>query len=188
MNFICKLIFGIYVVIGINFTVWGAAFFAACGLTAGCLSAGMLAAVQARSANAVFIVIVQLGNCFPAAIPVLLVAERCLLVIRWRRGMIIRIFLAAILLANRTVSGFTTVCFPPGSIMSLRGNHRAVVYNSVAVPANGIARVALFCAGRLLFAACICAGGVKIVVMRVYLTVFNTASMAPCPFMAVCGR
>lgn len=188
MNFICKLIFGIYVVIGINFTVWGAAFFAACGLTAGCLSAGMLAAVQARSANAVFIVIVQLGNCFPAAIPVLLVAERCLLVIRWRRGMIIRIFLAAILLANRAVSGFTTVCFLPGSIMSLRGNHRAVVYNSVAVPANGIARVALFCAGRLLFAACICAGGVKIVVMRVYLTVFNTASMAPCPFMAVCGR
>lgn len=125
---------------------------------------------------------------FSAAIPVLLVAERCLLVIRWRRGMIIRIFLAAILIANRTVSGFTTVCFPPGSIVSFCGNHRAVVYNSAAVPANGIARVALFGTGRLLFAACICAGGVKIVVMRVYLTVFNTAGMTPCPFMAVCGR
>ena len=71
--------------------------------------------------------------------------------------------------------------------MPLRGNCRAVVYNSAAVPANGIACVALFCAGRLLFAACICAGGIKIVVMRVDLTVFNTAGMAPCPFMAV-GR
>ena len=108
-------------------------FFAARGLTAGCLSAGMLAAVQTHPANSVFIVIVRLGNCFPAAIPVLLVAERCLLVIRWRRCMIIRSFLAAILLANRTVSGFTTVCFPPGSIISLRGNYRAVVYNSAAV-------------------------------------------------------
>ena len=139
MNFICKLIFGIYVVIGINLTVWGAAFFAARGLTAGCLSAGMLAAVQARPANSVFIVIVQLGNCFTAAIPVLLVAERCLLVIRWGRGMIIRILLAAILIANRTVSGLTTVCFPPGSIVSFCGNCRAVIYNSAAVPANGIA-------------------------------------------------
>jgi len=72
-------------------------------------------------------------------------------------------------------------------IMPFCGYHRAVVYNSAAVPANGIARVALFGTGRILFAARICAGGVKIVVMRVDLTVPYTAGMTPCPFVAV-GR
>mgnify|MGYP004544473819 CR=1 FL=1 len=143
---------------------------------------------MAVAADAVFIHIVRLGLYHTAAVPVFIVRGFGDILVGCRPGlrMVVGVDVAEPLLADGTICRLLAGCRPAVAV-SVGGDDGSLGDDPKAIPANGVAGVALLGTGRFLFTSQIGAGRVQIVIIRVDFAVLDAAGVAPRPFMAVCG-
>ena len=185
---VTRVLLGILVPVRVLFPIGLPAFFTVRRLHAVRLAAGMLAPVVTGSAHTVLIRIVRLGLYHTAAVPVFIVRGfgDVLIICRPWLCVIVGVNVAEMLPADGAPCRFLAGSRPT-VIVPLGGDDGALGDNATAIPANGVAGVALLGTGRILFAAHICSIPFKIVVVRVDFAVLDAAGVAPRPFMAVCG-
>ena len=185
---VTRVLLGILVPVRVLFPIGLTAFFAVRRLHAVRLAAGMLASVVTGSAHTVLIRIVRLGLYHTAAVPVFIVRGfgDILVICRPWLCVIVRVNVAEMLPADGAPCRFLAGSRPT-VIVPLGGDDGTLGDNATAIPANGVAGVALLGTGRLFFVGNIGAGRIQIVIIRVDFAVLDAAGVAPRPFMAVCG-
>ena len=185
---VTRVLLGILVPVRVLFPIGLPAFFTVRRLHAVRLAAGMLASVVTGSAHTVLIRIVRLGLYHTAAVPVFIVRGfgDILVICRPWLCVIVRVNVAEMLPADGTPCRFLAGSRPT-VIVPLGGDDGTLGDNATAIPANGVAGVALLGTGRLFFVGNIGAGRIQIVIIRVDFAVLDAAGVAPRPFMAVCG-
>lgn len=176
---VTRVLLGILVPVRVLFPIGLPAFFAVRRLHAVRLAAGMLASVVTGAAHTVLIRIVRLGLYHTAAVPVFIVRGfgDVLIICRPWLCVIVGVNVAEMLPADGAPCRFLAGSRPTVTV-SVGGDDGSFGDNATAIPANGVAGVALLGTGRLFFVGNIGAGRIEIVIVRVDFLGDKTADLA----------
>ena len=176
---VTRVLLGILVPVRVLFPIGLPAFFTVRRLHTVRLAAGMLASVVTGSAHTVLIRIVRLGLYHTAAVPVFIVRGfgDILVICRPWLCVIVGVNVAEMLPADGAPCRFLAGSRPTVTV-SVGGDDGSFGDNATAIPANGVAGVALLGTGRLLFVGNIGTGRIQIVIIRVDFLGDKTADLA----------